>query len=720
MIDIENVDEKADGERPELNECCQLTGLIWDSLPETLIPNVKSLFDKYKDTAEQLSRSLEEKERLTSDLQNHVKLCEVLENTVKLTKSTCEQRVLELERKLAEYEGILKAAKEKMASTEAHHTRYLEETAARTNSLISHLTKKMETIEKEKNDTVVRYAMREAEIMRLKDEKEKYEKEKKALLSEMVMLKKSTEAEQLEKLEKELEEKQKDLIMEKKIQRETEAEYQMALKRIEAGQTAINELRLSLEHVQKQLAWESEAKAVLNEDYKKLVHQLQMTEKLKNDEVEAAKKETMKNEVLYEKTLGDLASIREEKDTLEMSLKELGAQYQELNTKNETNQKELEDLKLSFKETLEKLRLLENIHTQVNSSLRRAEEAEKNAEIAKVNMEQAEVEANECRKQAERMLEVTEQLTEKNSALSSECEVLKEKLKNSKDLFLKTEAEMAEFKKRVEEKERNLNFLESSTSTEIAALKLTLKAKTTELEELLQKLEEANNEKEVIKKKNASFVKELRAELYELRKKETLASEASIAETQESENICLTANGGSASSRASSVSSVDLNSRTTNGSSPIAEQGNSGIQQQMVEKIVKLQRTLARKQEKVEFLEEHVQQCTRELCKKTKIIQNYALREEAALLMPSEDSLSKVPLSRRSGGVSLMGSMFSTGDKKTELELATEVNSRLQAVLEDILYKNITLKTNLDTLGEEIARLSRENRQLSLQKTHDC
>lgn len=43
-----------------------------------------------------------------------------------------------------------------------------------------------------------------------------------------------------------------------------------------------------------------------------------------------------------------------------------------------------------------------------------------------------------------------------------------------------------------------------------------------------------------------------------------------------------------------------------------------------------------------------------------------------------------------------MGSMFSSGDKKTELELATEVNSRLQAVLEDTLYKNITLKVVFD------------------------
>ncbi|VDD96031.1 unnamed protein product [Enterobius vermicularis] len=341
----------------------------------------------------------------------------------------------------------------------------------------------------------------------------------------------------------------------------------------------------------------------------------------------------------------------------------------------------MEELKKSYAEATEKLQSLEDIHNQYSfsSSLRRAEEAEKSAEMAKSNMEQAEVEAAECRKQAERMLEVTKQLTERNSSLSSECEILKEKLRQE---VLKV-----------------LCFAFASFIISNLLFSYSHFIFYFSVESLLQKLEEANNEKEVIKKKNASFIKVV--------------------------TFFVNSYGDSgdrfrSSSRASSVSSVDLNSKVTTGSPPpTVEQGTNGIQVQMVEKIVKLQKMLARKQEKIEFLEEHVQQCTHELCKKTKIIQNYALREEAALLMPADDGLSKVPLNRRTGGASLMGSMFSSGDKKTELELATEVNSRLQAVLEDTLYKNITLKTNLDMLGEEIARLSRENRQLSLQKTYD-
>ncbi|EJW83163.1 hypothetical protein WUBG_05927 [Wuchereria bancrofti] len=76
--------------------------------------------------------------------------------------------------------------------------------------------------------------------------------------------------------------------------------------------------------------------------------------------------------------------------------------------------------------------------------------------------------------------------------------------------------------------------------------------------------------------------------------------------------------------------------------------------------------------------------------------------------------------SNSSSSFSLIGNLFTSTTNgatgKSQLKFATEVNSRLQAVLEDALHKNITLKNNIDTLGEEISRLSRENRQLSLSK----
>ncbi|KHJ84473.1 hypothetical protein OESDEN_15812 [Oesophagostomum dentatum] len=71
----------------------------------------------------------------------------------------------------------------------------------------------------------------------------------------------------------------------------------------------------------------------------------------------------------------------------------------------------------------------------------------------------------------------------------------------------------------------------------------------------------------------------------------------------------------------------------------------NAIQQVMIDKIIVLQKKLARRNDKIEFLEEHVRHCLEELQKKTKIIQHYALREEASLLLPSDGTLDQVLLS---------------------------------------------------------------------------
>ena len=61
-----------------------------------------------------------------------------------------------------------------------------------------------------------------------------------------------------------------------------------------------------------------------------------------------------------------------------------------------------------------------------------------------------------------------------------------------------------------------------------------------------------------------------------------------------------------------------------------------------------------------------------------------------------------------SAGVGVMASLY--GSKVTEggmtLELSLEINKKLQAVLEDTLLKNITLKDNINTLGAEISKIS--------------
>lgn len=74
-----------------------------------------------------------------------------------------------------------------------------------------------------------------------------------------------------------------------------------------------------------------------------------------------------------------------------------------------------------------------------------------------------------------------------------------------------------------------------------------------------------------------------------------------------------------------------------------------------------------------------------------RIIQSYILREESGTLSSEASDFNKVHLSRRGG---IMASLYTShpADNGLTLELSLEINRKLQAVLEDTLLKNITLK----------------------------
>ncbi|ELR18983.1 uncharacterized protein ACA1_234210 [Acanthamoeba castellanii str. Neff] len=58
-----------------------------------------------------------------------------------------------------------------------------------------------------------------------------------------------------------------------------------------------------------------------------------------------------------------------------------------------------------------------------------------------------------------------------------------------------------------------------------------------------------------------------------------------------------------------------------------------------------------------------------------------------------------------------MSSLFRSSSSR-EKTLAEEMTTTMSTLLEDTILKNIQLKTDIETLGDEIARLSAENRNL--------
>merc|ERR1719239_2086405 len=128
-------------------------------------------------------------------------------------------------------------------------------------------------------------------------------------------------------------------------------------------------------------------------------------------------------------------------------------------------------------------------------------------------------------------------------------------------------------------------------------------------------------------------------------------------------------------------------------------------QQLLVEKIVKLQKACARRQEKLDILEEHISQLMNEIKKKNRIIQSYVMNLEPGALISEESDIHKAKVGASQG---IMASLYNSKvtDSGMTLELSLEINKKLQTVLEDTLLKNITLTDNINTLGAEISKIS--------------
>lgn len=258
---------------------------------------------------------------------------------------------------------------------------------------------------------------------------------------------------------------------------------------------------------------------------------------------------------------------------------------------------------------------------------------------------------------------------------------------------------------------------------ETTTLREKLEEKSKAVEELSAKVEDGRDEIRTLKRKHVNNVKDITRQLQQAKKKlenletngDTQKDSTSMGSRTSSSNSLNTMG----MSENSSAQSHSFTNKYSSNPEPVHEhrviteqvEPNS---QMLIERIVKLQRGLARRNEKIEFMQEHIQQLVDEIQKKNKIIQNYALREESGTMTLERSDLNKMELSRKH---SIMGSLYSSHqtDSAMTLDLSLEINHKLQAVLEDTLLKNITLKESLDTLGGEIARLSQENRKLQLE-----
>ncbi|KAI5748430.1 hypothetical protein M8J77_025438 [Diaphorina citri] len=308
-----------------------------------------------------------------------------------------------------------------------------------------------------------------------------------------------------------------------------------------------------------------------------------------------------------------------------------------------------------------------------------------------------------CRAREAELLQFTEKLTAKNVRLQSEFSALEAKAEKLEKDVQPLTAQVKLLEEEIASLQSQLGAEKQAKDGDNKALARLVAEKTKQLDQAAKEIEELKSENQIMKRKHASNIRELNKELATLKKKcETYSSGDALGDTH-------TLGYGSRTSSCQSLNEVQ-HSPT---SASIASTLSSTLQMEpdrnvIIERIVELQRSHAKTIEKTEFLEEHNAQLVNELQKKTKILQNYILREQSGALTSRSMDVNKAEVTRHGG---IMASLYSSKptDGGMTLELSLEINRKLQAVLEDTILKNITLKENIDTLGEQIEKLSKKS-----------
>ncbi|XP_047232725.1 coiled-coil domain-containing protein 186 isoform X2 [Girardinichthys multiradiatus] len=697
---------------------------------------------KYTQQEKAIQRLLEENKRHQELI---LGICSEKDNMKEELKKRAETEkqhigsIKKLEWRVEELLKELKESREKFIHHDQTAKAALQQMQRETTYRIEQVNRKCDEARQEKEAMVMKYVRGEKEALDLRRDKESLEKRLREALKEVdrQALRGNQLAQEKGRLQQLYDAKEGEVG---RLTREVEKlkeeinshliKVKWAQNKLKSEADAHKETKDKLRETTSKLAQAKEETEQIRKNCQDMIRTYQESEELRSNELDAKLKETK----------GELEKHKQEQtDQLEM---------------HRAKAKELEDLKKSYKESIDeletlrtKLKCLEDERPRWEDELTKYREIinRQKAEIGRQREKLEEVTALQeqherdkqeiaslqeevegltnqmadlqCDVQGSRereaeLLGFTEKLSSKNAQLQSESNALQSQLDQVSGSFTTLQAKLEETSRILDDKSRQLKQEEVLRHQEVQGLQEERKVLQTEVAQLKTRVEELRDELVTQKRKQAANIKDLTKQLTQARKR-----------LEQVENGGCDRDVSSMGSRSSSSGSLNARhggSSSVEERSPESQSGPSVMvvdsfpevdKAVLVDRIVRLQKALARKQEKIEFMEDHIKQLVEEIRKKTKIIQSYVLREESGALSSEASDINKAHLSRRGG---IMASLYTShpADSGLTLDLSLEINRKLQAVLEDTLLKNITLKENLQTLGSEIEKLIKQQKNL--------
>lgn len=683
---------------------------------------IKKLIKENKKHQELILDICSEKDNLREELKKRTE-------TEKQHMSTIKQ----LETRIEELNKEVKASKDKLVAQDVAAKNAIQQLHKEMAQRMEQANKKSEEARQEKEAMVMKYVRGEKESLDLRKEKEilerklrdankEFEKntnkikqlsQEKGRLQQLYETKEGETTRLIREIDKLKEDNNSHIIKVKWAQNKLKAEMDLH-----------KETKDKLKETTTKLTQAKEEADQIRQNCQDMIKTYQESEEIKSNELDAKLRVTK----------GELEKQMQEKsDQLEMHHAKI---------------KELEDLKRTFKEGMDELRTLrtkakcledERLRTedelskykeiinrqkaeiqnlldrvkvtdQIQEQLQRGKQEVENLkeEVESLNslINDLQKDIEGSRKRESELLLFTEKLTSKNAQLQSENNSLQSQLDKLSCSESQLQSQCEQMKQININLESRLLKEEELRKEEVHTLQTELTCRQTEAKALSVQVEELKDELVTQRRKQASNIKDLTKQLQQARRKLDQVENGSY-----DKEVSSMGSRSSSSGSLNARSSAEDRSPENTGSSVAVDNFPEVDKAMLIERIVRLQKAHARKNEKIEFMEDHIRQLVEEIRKKTKIIQSYILREESGTLSSEASDFNKVHLSRRGG---IMASLYTShpADSGLTLELSLEINRKLQAVLEDTLLKNITLKENLQTLGTEIERLIKHQHEL--------
>ncbi|XP_054258354.1 coiled-coil domain-containing protein 186 [Macrosteles quadrilineatus] len=600
---------------------------------------------------------------------------------------------------------------------------------------IDSVKKQYDIANREREASVMRYATSEMEVINQRKEKENLDKKCKELVKEKdcissklksVMIEKArinqlfdnkcselaNAQRDIEKLTEELNARdikikwtQSKLRSEIEMHKESDAQVDKLRNKILESEELVEKAKKDAEIAIKQFQCSQENRAYVLEQQLKEQHAQLILERHNLEDKENSSKQLLHEiDTLRNKHL----LLIDENNALKLKVcsleKEKQDHEQTISRVRESAEKSFQEVEQLHEKTL----TMENLKLQLQQEREKVSSLQTEVSQLRASNDELLHDMSSCRERETEMLEFTQKVTAKNVRLQSEfsCIEAKARLLESEEEPL--QRKVNELTNKIESLQKELSNERKDRNDEKKLVARHLAEKTAKVEALTKEVDDLKGENQVIKHKHSVALRELHREVAQCRRRLEQYEVSSG-----SDSMCLGSRASSCNSlndAASTISNVTLNEN-------IQPEPNK---QTMIERILRLQRDNVRLREKVDFLEEHSKQLVSEMQKKTRVLQGYILREEAGALSSRAMDLNKAAnlgwakLKTRTevakhGGI--MASVYGSKavDDSMTLDLSLEINRKLQAVLEDTLLKNITLKENIDTLGDEIRRLSKKS-----------